>query len=215
MDAHENCQRRACIILSPEICPNAGENAIANARRYCGQFGQSCWNGPNSKAISSRLVATNWYVLKFIISFSFVFGVRCHQIGKFSFDTGHMRPSSPLLDSVRDQFEDYDQLAKDFTKVFLNEEPSCLQHAQLFDIVFLVGQSKQKTRLIGVRAILAVRSRVFQVCVNNAIWISWEFSIINWTLSMVSYRKCCMAFSLDLDHRKFPLPSCWPDQHRN
>lgn len=74
-----------------------------------------------------------------------------------------MRPSSPLLDSVRDQFEDYDQLAKDFTRVFLNSEPSCLQNAQLFDVVFLVGQSKQKARFIGVRAILGVRSRVFQV----------------------------------------------------
>lgn len=74
-----------------------------------------------------------------------------------------MRPSSPLLDSVRDQFEDYDQLAKDFTRVFLNMEPSCLQNAQLFDVVFLVGQSKQKARFIGVRAILGVRSRVFQV----------------------------------------------------
>lgn len=111
---------------------------------------------------------------------------------------GHMRPSSPLLDSVRDQFEgkekfqwfpfflrecatfslfflilpplpsghqDYDQLAKDFTRVFLNIEPSCLQNAHLFDVVFLVGQSKQKARFIGVRAILGVRSRVFQV--NN------------------------------------------------
>lgn len=77
--------------------------------------------------------------------------------------TGHMRPSSPLLDSVRDQFEDYDQLAKDFTRVFLNDEPSCLTNAHLFDVVFLVGQSKQKARLIGVRAILGVRSRVFQV----------------------------------------------------
>ncbi|XP_017871456.1 uncharacterized protein LOC6585339 isoform X2 [Drosophila mojavensis] len=75
---------------------------------------------------------------------------------------GHMRPSSPLLDSVRDQFEDYDQLAKDFTRVFLNDEPSCLTNAHLFDVVFLVGQSKQKARLIGVRAILGVRSRVFQ-----------------------------------------------------
>ncbi|XP_037039105.1 uncharacterized protein LOC119076446 isoform X4 [Bradysia coprophila] len=74
----------------------------------------------------------------------------------------HMRPSSPLLDSVRDQFEDYDQLAKDFTRVFLNMEPSCLQNAQLFDVVFMVGQSKQKARFIGVRAILGVRSRVFQ-----------------------------------------------------
>jgi RAP1 GTPase activating protein 1 len=120
---------------------------------------------------------------------------------------GHMRPSSPLLDSVRDQFEgkdddlraqsstgresllrpgvvccllpfhhllflllsllrltDYDQLAKDFTRVFLNIEPSILSNGHLFDVVFLVGQSKQKARFIGVRAILGVRSRVFQVC---------------------------------------------------
>ncbi|KAK4887033.1 hypothetical protein RN001_003304 [Aquatica leii] len=75
---------------------------------------------------------------------------------------GHMRPSSPLLDSVRDQFEDYDQLAKDFTRVFLNAEQNILQNAQLFDVVFLVGQSKQKVKFIGVRAILGVRSRVFQ-----------------------------------------------------
>lgn len=59
--------------------------------------------------------------------------------------------------------QDYDQLAKDFTRVFLNIEPSCLQNAHLFDVVFLVGQSKQKARFIGVRAILGVRSRVFQV----------------------------------------------------
>lgn len=75
-----------------------------------------------------------------------------------------MRPSSPLLDSVRDQFEDYDQLAKDFTKAFLNQEPNILTNAQLFDVVFLVGQSSRpKARFIGVRAILGVRSRVFQV----------------------------------------------------
>ncbi|XP_019872492.2 uncharacterized protein LOC109600755 isoform X4 [Aethina tumida] len=75
---------------------------------------------------------------------------------------GHMRPSSPLLDSVRDQFEDYDQIAKDFTKMFLNNEANTLQNAQLFDVVFMVGQSKQKVKLVGVRAILGVRSRVFQ-----------------------------------------------------
>ncbi|CAG9858834.1 unnamed protein product [Phyllotreta striolata] len=75
---------------------------------------------------------------------------------------GHMRPSSPLLDSVRDQFEDYDQIAKDFTKMFLNTESNTLANAQLFDVSFLVGQSKQKIKLVGVRAILGVRSRVFQ-----------------------------------------------------
>lgn len=57
---------------------------------------------------------------------------------------GHMRPSSPLLDSVRDQFEDYDQLAKDFTRMFLNSEANTLVNSQLFDVVFMVGQSKQK-----------------------------------------------------------------------
>lgn len=82
--------------------------------------------------------------------------------------SGHMRPSSPLLDSVRDQFEDYDQLAKDFTRVFLNSEQSILLNSHLFDVVFLVGQSKQKIKLIGVRAILGVRSRVFQV--NSPNW---------------------------------------------
>ncbi|KAJ8687813.1 hypothetical protein QAD02_023607, partial [Eretmocerus hayati] len=76
---------------------------------------------------------------------------------------GHMRPSSPLLDSVRDQFEDYDQLAKDFTRVFLNSPDNLAINANLFDVSFLVpGQHKQKVRFIGVRAILGVRSRVFQ-----------------------------------------------------
>lgn len=55
-----------------------------------------------------------------------------------------MRPSSPLLDSVRDQFEDYDQLAKDFTRMFLNSEQNSITNAALFDVVFMVGQSKQK-----------------------------------------------------------------------
>lgn len=76
-----------------------------------------------------------------------------------------MRPSSPLLDSVRDQFEDYDCLARDFTRVFVNVvEPP---FAHLFDIVFMVGQSKAKSRFIGVRAILGVRSRVFQVTLQT------------------------------------------------
>jgi len=72
---------------------------------------------------------------------------------------GHMRPSSPLLDSVRDRFEDYDTLAKDFTKFFINSESNVSINGHLFDVVFLVGQSKQKTKFIGVRAILGVRSR--------------------------------------------------------
>ncbi|XP_054262334.1 uncharacterized protein LOC128986173 [Macrosteles quadrilineatus] len=75
---------------------------------------------------------------------------------------GHMRPSSPLLDSVRDRFEEYDQLAKDFAKVFSQDDANIAINAHLFDVIFLVGQSKQKSKLIGVRAILGVRSRVFQ-----------------------------------------------------
>ncbi|KAE8743030.1 hypothetical protein FOCC_FOCC011353 [Frankliniella occidentalis] len=75
---------------------------------------------------------------------------------------GHMRPSSPLLDSVRDRFEDYDVLAKDFNRCFLNTEANMAVNASLFDVTFLVGQSKQKVKFVGVRAILGVRSRVFQ-----------------------------------------------------
>ncbi|XP_023244034.1 uncharacterized protein LOC111641977 [Centruroides sculpturatus] len=67
---------------------------------------------------------------------------------------GHMRPSSPLLDSVRDSFEGYEQLAKDFTKAFQNNH-------QLCDVIFNVGQGKEKTKVYAVRAILGIRSRVF------------------------------------------------------
>ena len=48
-----------------------------------------------------------------------------------------MRPSSPLLDSVRDQFEGQDQMAKDFAAAFVN---SMAEQNQLFDITFHVGQ---------------------------------------------------------------------------
>ena len=116
-------------------------------------------------------------------------------------NAGHMRPSSPLLDSVRDQFEDYDQLAKDFTRVFLNSEPSCLQNAQLFDVVFLVGQSKQKARFIGVRAILGVRSRVFQVSLFG------ETSLGFGDEEQLTSRKCFTEFKLVLDHLKFRWPN--------
>ena len=73
---------------------------------------------------------------------------------------GHMRPSSPLLDSVRDQFEGQDQMAKDFSKAFRGTQA---EMNTLFDVVFLVGdKNKPKKKLFGVRAILGVRSRVFQ-----------------------------------------------------
>ncbi|CAM1314793.1 Uncharacterised protein g6651 [Pycnogonum litorale] len=69
---------------------------------------------------------------------------------------GHMRPSSPLQDSVRDSFEGYESLAKDFAKAFKPEK------TPLFDIVFNVGTGKEKSKVFAARAILAVRSRVFQ-----------------------------------------------------
>lgn len=76
---------------------------------------------------------------------------------------GHMRPSSPLLDSVRDIFEGYEQLGGDFAKAFQgNAKFIC-------DVAFNVmghptNGSKTDTsirRIYGVRAILAIRSRVF------------------------------------------------------
>ncbi|GFT46388.1 signal-induced proliferation-associated 1-like protein 1 [Trichonephila clavipes] len=67
---------------------------------------------------------------------------------------GHMRPSSPLLDGVRDTFEGFEQLARDFGRAFQNNRHLC-------DVIFNVGQGKEKTRVYAVRAILGVRSRVF------------------------------------------------------
>ena len=73
---------------------------------------------------------------------------------------GHMRPSSPLLDSVRDQFEGQEKVAKDFGKALVRTHSEI---NKLFDVTFLVGdKGKTKKKLFGVRAILGVRSRVFQ-----------------------------------------------------
>ncbi len=80
-----------------------------------------------------------------------------------------MRPSSPLLDSVRDLFEGQDQMAKDFAKAFFMPPPAgrCPPNMGLFDVTFIVGQGKSKTKLYGVRAILGVRSRWEEVTTNN------------------------------------------------
>ena len=72
-----------------------------------------------------------------------------------------MRPSSPLLDSVRDVFEGQDLMAKDFTKAFYLPPDGSDPPVNLFDITFIVGQGKNKTKLHGVRAILGVRSRYY------------------------------------------------------
>ncbi|KAG9511322.1 Rap1 GTPase-activating protein 1 [Fragariocoptes setiger] len=76
---------------------------------------------------------------------------------------GHTRASSPLEDSMKDFFEDYDQLAKDFGGAFCGPSKT-----MLCDVVFNVmdkpgkNSAENKIRQVyGVRAILAIRSRVF------------------------------------------------------
>lgn len=70
---------------------------------------------------------------------------------------GHTRASSPLEDSMKDYFEDYDQLAKDYNNAFCgpNREMLC-------DVVFRVRDKDDSIKLVhGVRAIMAIRSRTF------------------------------------------------------
>lgn len=70
---------------------------------------------------------------------------------------GHTRASSPLEDSMKDYFEDYDQLAKDFCNAFCG--PS---RDMLCDVVFKVKDKEGNYRQVhGVRAIMAIRSRTF------------------------------------------------------
>lgn len=70
---------------------------------------------------------------------------------------GHTRASSPLEDSMKDYFEDYDQLAKDFCNAFCGPSRS-----MLCDVVFRVRDKDGTYKLVhGVRAILAIRSRTF------------------------------------------------------
>lgn len=70
---------------------------------------------------------------------------------------GHTRASSPLEDSMKDYFEDYDQLAKDFCNAFCGPSRS-----MLCDVVFRVKDKDGSHKLVhGVRAIMAIRSRTF------------------------------------------------------
>lgn len=70
---------------------------------------------------------------------------------------GHTRASSPLEDSMKDYFEDYDQLAKDFCNAFCGPNKSVL-----CDVIFRVKDTDGSYRLVhGVRAIMAIRSRTF------------------------------------------------------
>jgi RAP1 GTPase activating protein 1 len=86
-----------------------------------------------------------------------------------------MRPSSPLLDSVRDLFEGQDQMARDFAKAFVFPKDGSEPLPNLYDIIFLVGQGKNKTRLYGVRAILGVRSRYVIFELNHQISSTCHF----------------------------------------
>jgi hypothetical protein len=62
--------------------------------------------------------------------------------------------------SVLENFPSQDQMAKDFGAAFVKSHP---ESNNLFDVTFLVGdKGKPKKKLFGVRAILGVRSRVFQ-----------------------------------------------------
>lgn len=70
---------------------------------------------------------------------------------------GHTRCSSPLEDSMKDYFEDYDQLAKDFCNAFCGPSKS-----MLCDVNFKVMDKDGSYRIVhGVRAIMAIRSRPF------------------------------------------------------
>lgn len=70
---------------------------------------------------------------------------------------GHTRASSPLEDSMKDYFEDYDQLAKDFCAAFCGPNKSVL-----CDVAFKVKDADGSFKLVhGVRAIMAIRSRTF------------------------------------------------------
>lgn len=130
---------------------------------------------------------------------------------------GHMRPSSPLLDSVRDQFEDYDQLAKDFTRMFLNSEENTLTNSQLFDVVFLVGQSKQKVSKYIINnpcemKILITFSPLFSskhqfIAVFNSLRrnsLGFEQSSV---FAVVSSKRCYTEFRRVLVPRKFQSPN--------
>lgn len=70
---------------------------------------------------------------------------------------GHTRASSPLEDSMKDYFEDYEQLAKDFSNAFCGPSRS-----MLCDVIFKVKDKTANYKLVhGVRAIMAIRSRTF------------------------------------------------------
>ena len=111
---------------------------------------------------------------------------------------GHMRPSSPLLDSVRDLFEGQDQLAKDFTRAF--QYPTIgwsakMTLSSIFDVTFMVGTGKNKTKLSGVRAILGVRSRYYFLYFSKYCFpISPPF----FCLLTEFFKRCCTESRQDL-----------------
>lgn len=76
---------------------------------------------------------------------------------------GHTRASSPLEDSMKDYFEDYDQLAKDFHVAFCGPSRDICCNV-VFNVWEKQGKNSSENKIrqvYGVRAILAIRSRTF------------------------------------------------------
>lgn len=120
---------------------------------------------------------------------------------------GHMRPSSPLLDSVRDPFEDYDTLAKDFTKVFLNISPNIEINAQLFDVVFMVGQSKQKvgTHWWYLQLITGPSPTTFQIYICMTTWLMVQLDL--W--KSVALSQSMISFHVPIDVINWLFHPCY------
>ena len=116
---------------------------------------KTCKTSKITKKNSQNFSQTNYWAN--VIFYNILYLI-CLRRGSWR-PIGHMRPSSPLLDSVRDNFEGQEQMAKDFAKAFYLPELGIEPPINLFDVKFIVGQGKMKIKLYGVRAILGVRSR--------------------------------------------------------
>ncbi|XP_063689475.1 uncharacterized protein LOC134822379 [Bolinopsis microptera] len=74
---------------------------------------------------------------------------------------GAVRPQSPLLDAVFERYENANKLGKDLENEYVSSTIT-----ELCDVVIVAGKSK--SLLFGIRAIMAVRCRVFQKLLVNA-----------------------------------------------